>query len=212
MDNNQAPSVGGAPNQNQPEVQSVAQPVAQLMAQPVAQPVIAGAGAAGAKKKQGIIIGCIIGGIVIIAAVVVLLIVLLGRGAGAGKTVSCKSSTTIMGVDVAAENVFNIKDGEISSSVMKGTVDLKGLSSSYKAYEEQLAEQITSSVKANCTSHCKFSSKYNKGNNIEYTMEYDNVGAAEYVGTGGEEKSMTAQEIADNIVRSADSATTCTQR
>lgn len=211
MDNNQAPSVGGAPNQNQPEVQSVAQPVAQPMVQPVAQPVIAGAGAAGAKKKQGIIIGCTIGGIVIVAAVVVLLIVLL-TGRGAGKTVSCKSSTTIMGIDVAAENVFNIKDGEISSSVMKGTVDLKSMSSSYKAYEEQLAEQITSSVKANCTSHCKFSSKYNKGNNIEYTMEYDNVGAAEYVGTGGEEKSMTAQEIADNIVKSADSATTCTQR
>ena len=217
MDNNQAPIAGGAPEPNQVNNVVAGQPVAQPMAQPVAQPVqpLAG-GAPAAKKKNGLIIGCIVGGVAVVALVVVLLVVFLGRGGE--KTVACTGDGSALGMDLSSygmsakvESVFKVKDGGFASSTMKANFDLSNMSGLYKSYESMIAEQATSSVKALCGDHCKFDSSYDKGSSLQFTLEFDETGTANYIGTGGAEKNMSAQEIVDKLTKES-YGMTCTQK
>ena len=220
MDNNsEMPGAGGTPN-SEPS-QTVEQPVQPMpqqgLDQPTGQAAQPATGTAsnpanqGTKKKTGLIIGCVIGVIAIVVAVVVVLLLVL-PGQGGERTVSCTTSATTMGIDVNSEANVKIKDGKLSDGNMTINVDLANMPSSYKNYEENLVDSLTSQYEKYCDDdHCVFDYNYTEGDSVKYVLQYDNEGVKEIVWVYGGDN-MSTQAVADKVQEALESQNyTCTQ-
>jgi len=165
----------------------------------------------GAKKKTGLIIGCLVGVGVVIAAVVAVLFLFVFKGSGE-KTVSCTASTTAMGIDINLEYNVNIKDGEIPSGEIITDVNLKTMSELYKKREKEIVDSLVDSYKSQCDDGCSFSHDYIEGDHVKLTMKYEGEGTSKIVHTYGIE-GKSAQEIADKVQESIEKTdnATCKQ-
>ena len=166
---------------------------------------------AGAKKKTGLIVGCLVGAVAVIAAVVAVLFLFVFKGSGE-KTVSCTASTTAMGIDINLEYNVNIKDGEIPSGEIITDVNLKTMSELYKKREKEIVDSLVDSYKSQCDDGCSFSHDYVEGDHVKLTMKYEGEGTSKIVHTYGIE-GKSAQEIADKVQESIEKTdgATCKQ-
>lgn len=163
---------------------------------------------AGAKKKTGLIVGCLVGAGVVIAAIVAVLFLFVFKGGGE-KTVSCTASATAMGISIDLEYNVNIKDGEIPSGEIITNVNLKTMSDLYKKREKEIVDSLVDSYKSQCDDGCSFSHDYVEGDHVKLTMKYEGEGTSKIVRTYGIE-GKSAQEIADKVqesIEKTDSAT-----
>lgn len=162
------------------------------------------------QKKTAIIIS-IVAGIILLAVIIILIIVFLGGG---GKTISCKSKTSMMGIDMDFETSIKVKDGKISSGNVDAIINLKSLSDTYASQEQTLVDSIVENYKKQCADGCSFTHEYAQHDYLKVSTTYDVSGVDSIVYTS-ETDNLSTEELADQIQSNLESTmpgeTTCQQ-